>query len=184
MGLRTWLGLKKPKDYWGVRKDYVYYQHVRDLAAGIAADAQSILDVGSNGCPQLDWFTAPHRVSVDISNPYRGDGVEAITADFLAYAPEKPFDLCLCLQVLEHIPDAGAFAQKLLLTGRHVIASVPYKWPKGSCKQHVHDPVDEAKMAAWFGRDPDHMIVAQEAAGGRKSRRLICHYHSPYLPLM
>src|SRR6266542_1900821 len=65
--------------------------------------------------PYLEWFDwIPRKVSIDIHKPYRSPTVEGITADFLTFKPKQRFDICLCLQVVEHIPDARAFAQKLL----------------------------------------------------------------------
>ncbi len=53
------------------------------------------------------------------------------------------------------------FAKKLLDTGRTVIITVPYKWPKGMCNAHVQDPVDEAKLELWTQRKPvETSIVA------------------------
>lgn len=176
MGLMT-LFRSKPRSYWHKRSGFVYLRLVRELAQERACGATSIIDIGSNGCPVLEWFpTAPDRVSIDLENPYQAPGVRSIVSDFLTYDPGRRFDLCLCLQVLEHVPDAGSFARKLLTTATHVIASVPYKWPAGSCSQHVHDPVDEEKMRVWFGRAPNYSIVAQEKHRGPKSRRLICYY--------
>jgi hypothetical protein len=31
---------------------------------------------------------------------------------------------------------------------------VPYRWLAGSCGDHRHDPIDEAKLREWFGCDP------------------------------
>jgi len=66
------------------------------------------------------------------------------------------------MQVLEHVPDAQSFAQKLLEVSKVVIGSVPYKWPKGHTESHIHDPVDEAKLLAWFGRKPYHSHLCRE----------------------
>jgi 2-polyprenyl-3-methyl-5-hydroxy-6-metoxy-1,4-benzoquinol methylase len=78
-----------------------------------------------------------------------------------------------CFQVLEHVPDPAAFARKLKELGRVLIVSVPYKWEKGKCKSHLHDPVDEAKMLAWFEREPDFSYIATEL---KKVTRLIQVY--------
>ena len=172
--VRRSLGMPQ-KSYWKRRKHSVYLREVRRLVEELAPDARSILDVGSNGGDYLDWFGwAPQRVSIDIANPYSADGVDGIRADFLAYDFPERFDVCLCLQVLEHIPDAEAFAQRLLASARHhVIVSVPYKWAAGRSPYHVHDPVDEAKMLTWFGRAPTYAKVARERRG---TERLICRY--------
>ena len=180
MGLRTWLGLKapKPKDYWEKRKNMRYYQEVRALAHQVAPNPRSIIDVGSNGCPYLDWFDAEDKLSVDLKKPYAAPDVDAVIADFLEWPLPRRFDLCLCLQVLEHVPDATPFARKLLRAADHVVVSVPYKWPAGVSKNHVHDPVDEAKMRIWFGREPDQSTIVTEERPGRCSRRMICYYRT------
>ena len=171
---RRLLGNSQP-DYWNRRKDALYLREVRRLVTEFGADAQSILDVGSNGCPYLDWFPwAPRRVSIDIANPYTGGGVEGIKADFLGVPLSDRFDVVLCLQVLEHVPDATAFACRLLAsTRKHTIVSVPYRWPAGRCVHHIHDPVDEAKLYSWFGREPASSNVIAERNG---VQRLVCRY--------
>ena len=168
-------------DYWQKRRDANYLQRVARLVQSVGGDARSILDVGSNRCPYLDWFEwIPRRVSVDLQAPYFSPSVEGIKADFLTWQENEQFDLCLCLQVLEHVPDAGAFSRKLLASARQVIVSVPYLW-SGSCKYHVHDPVDDEKIAAWFGREPDVSIVVTETPtedNPKGVRRMICYFNS------
>lgn len=159
--------------YWEKRARAVYLQHVNALVHFLARDAKSIIDVGSNGCPYLEWFSwIPRKVSVDLHNPYSSDTVQGVKADFFSF-PAENFDFCTCLQVLEHIPDADLFARKLLATSAHVLISVPYKWPSGKCKGHVHDPVDEEKVAAWFGTEPTFSMVSKEFGG---ASRLICYF--------
>ena len=52
---------------WQARNSLLYYQVVRTLVEGVSQDAESILDVGSAGCPYLDWFpNIPAKVSVDL----------------------------------------------------------------------------------------------------------------------
>ena len=80
--------------------------------------------------------------------------MRVINAEFLTWEPDRQYDLVLCLQVLEHIPDPTPFARKLFACGRVVVVSVPHRWPEGSCGEHVHDPVDEGKLREWSGREP------------------------------
>jgi len=96
-----------------------------------------------------------------------------LTGDFLALDIAERFDLGLCLQVLEHIQDVSAFARKLLATAPHLIVSVPYRWEKGP-DDHLHDPVDLAKLSAWFGRQPNYRIVVREPFF--KRRRMIVYF--------
>ena len=147
------------------------------LAVELAKDATSVLDVGSHGCPFLDWFPAvEYRTSLDLRKPYEAPNVQSIRSDFLLWAPDRLYDLVLCLQVLEHIPDATAFAKKLLASGKQAIISVPYKWREGKTRSHIHDPVDEAKLLAWFGREPNFQYICKEVESGKE--RMICVYDS------
>lgn len=156
--------------YWNNRRDAVYLRAVRGVCDTIAGHAETVLDVGSKSTPILEWRRgSAHRlVSIDLYHPYSAEGVESITQDFMDYPIEEPFDLVTCLQVLEHVPDAAAFARKLLAAGKIVVVSVPYKWPKGFCSSHIHDPVDEHTMRSWFGRTPTSQYIAQEQSGLRR----------------
>jgi hypothetical protein len=165
-------------DYWGKRQGAVYLAAARRICQLFSPEPSSVIDVGSNGTPTLEWHRADgtRLVSCDLRKPYRADGVESVRGDFLAYDETASFELVTCFQVLEHVPDAGSFAKKLLAVGRTLIVSVPYKWPKGQCKYHVHDPVDDDKMLGWFGRQPTYRYVASEPITGRQ--RLI-HVYAP-----
>lgn len=163
------MGLK----YWHRRQDFLYYQVVRILATKLAEGSDSILDVGSHGSPYLEWFAdVPNRTSLDLVEPYRADGITSVVSDFLAWEPDRRYDLVLCLQVLEHVRDAKSFARKLLRTGRIVLVSVPYRWPAGVSKNHVQDPVTIEKLVDWFGRMPDHTHLVVEPSTAKE--RLVC----------
>jgi hypothetical protein len=162
--------------YWHDRSDLLYFQYVDFLVRVVGRDAQSILDVGSNSCPYLEWFHwIPYKFSIDIQAPYYSWRVHGKKIDFQDYANNREFDLCLCLQVLEHIHDVKSFAQKLLKVAHHVIVSVAYRWPSGTDSRHVHDPVDERKLVTWFNRIPNYEIIVIEPITGK--RRIICYYY-------
>ena len=166
--------------YWLSRRDTSYLERVRRLTNVFARTATSMVDVGSRDCPYLEWYPEiKRRVSLDLEYPYFSEGVEGIKIDFFDWKPTHRFDICLCLQVLEHVPSAHEFAQKLLVTAKHLVVSVPYMWPEDLCEYHVHDPVDEQKLVSWFGREPDLSIVATEKPGKRIPQgvqRIICYY--------
>lgn len=168
------VGAPEGADYWDRRADSLYLQYVYFLARVVGREARSVIDVGSNGCPYVEWLDwIPRKLSVDLERPYASASVEGRTGDFLALGMEESFDLGLCLQVLEHVPEAAAFARKLLATATHLIVSVPYCWPPGQ-EDHVHDPVDEAKLAGWFGREPNYRLVVREPFFRRK--RMIAYF--------
>jgi len=157
-------GAPSADDYWRRRRKMRYYAEVLCLARKYAGAAGSVLDVGPNGTPlvcELDWIAS--KTVIDLG-PQQIAGATCLQGDFLQYQPEQPFDLVLCLQVLEHIGPAAQFARKLLSTGRLVIVSVPYRWPAGSCQHHVQDPVDEEKLQGWM-QSPflEHKIIRDGA---------------------
>lgn len=173
----SWVGATRPRTsgYWHRRKDALYFQVVRELATALGSGATAVLDVGSNRTPCLDWFPqAKFRTSVDPRGPYAGEGIESVTADFLAWEAPRHYDLALCLQVIEHVPDAPAFCRKLLAVADIVIVSVPYKWARGRNKEHLHDPIDKARMRSWFGRNANYSYVCREVK--TNDRRLIQVY--------
>jgi hypothetical protein len=131
-----------------------------------------VIDVGANETDilfELSGFT--RRVALDIRFIPPRKGLETVVQDFHRYTPPTRFDLVLCLQVLEHLDEPEPFARKLFETGRTVIVSVPYRWPAGVVKGHVQDPVDEAKLLEWTGREPDEVCIAAD-----RWKRLIAVY--------
>lgn len=150
--------------YWERRKNSVYIHAAQAVCRRFGNSPRSVLDVGSNGTPTLEWHrqSAERLLSLDMNKPYRAEGVESVRTDFLKFESDTKFDLVTCFQVLEHVPNPKAFAQKLLSMGDVVVASVPYKWPEGRCALHLHDPVDRKKMHAWFDREPNYSYVSKE----------------------
>jgi hypothetical protein len=165
-------GYQPKPSYWEARRDYNYYREVLRLARVHASSGGQVIDVGASETEllqQLDWFG--RRIALDRYYVTPKPGIETITMDFMVYRPASELDLVLCLQVLEHLHEPARFARKLLGTGRTIIISVPYKWPAGSYKGHVQDPVDEAKLETWTQCKPvDVSIVAD------KRERLIAVY--------
>jgi SAM-dependent methyltransferase len=162
------------RSYWDRRRHFNYYTHVVRLAEQHAPRGGQVIDVGvyqSDVLGRLPWFQ--RRVALDLLPIPPQEGIEVVQMDFMQYRPDAAFDLVLCLQVLEHLDEPEPFAQKLMRTGRTVIISVPYKWPRGQCRNHVQDPVDETKLALWTGREPVESCVA---ADGRE--RLIAVYQT------
>ena len=149
--------------YWARRQHMQYYREVIRLARAHAPHAKTVLDVGAHDTPvvtQLDW--SPSRTAIDFEVKPELPGVAGIKGDFLAFEPERPYDLVLCLQVLEHLDDPHRFAQRLFDTGRVVIVSVPYQWPAGFCLEHPQDPIDESKLLSWTGQAPLEQVIVTD----------------------
>jgi hypothetical protein len=168
--------------YWDRRRDMIYYDYLRRMVGRFGAEARSLIDVGAHETPlaeEFDWI--PERVALDIRAPYSSPAVTGIRADFRDFEPGRRYDFALCAQVLEQVPEPEAFARKLLGIADRVLVSVPYRWPaaaktKGGAAAGA--PIDKATLARWFGRAPDHMVIAQEPfQTGPTSRRLIAYFH-------
>ena len=139
--------------YFEERKHSPYYKYVRTLLGILSYNADSVCDVGSNGTDMISWLPCKEKVSIDLRNPLRAEGIQSIKADFITYDFSRKFDIVTCFQVLEHIDDEHVklFANRLLETAENLlIVSVPYLWAKGACKYHLQDPVDQIKFASWF----------------------------------
>ena len=162
-------------DYWADRKDSIYLFAARNICDKFSKQPRSVIDVGSNKTPILEWFrgSAADLVSLDLRSPYTAKGVISITQDLLSFRPSQKYALVTCFQVLEHVPSPDLFAKKLLGLGQILVVSVPYLWQKGDCVHHIHDPVNDEKMLAWFGKKPIYRYVATELNG---VRRLIVVY--------
>lgn len=135
------------------RKNFLYYKYIRNILSLLSINCKSIIDIGSNQIDIISHLDCK-KYSLDIKNPLNKDGITAIKSDFLNYNPKEKFDIATCFQVLEHIKDVEAFAEKLLNIANVIVISVPYKWKKNICISHIHDPVDENKLLAWFKIEP------------------------------
>src|SRR6266480_269735 len=83
-------GSSVSNQYWHYRSDSLYFQYVDFLVRVVGRDAQSILDVGSNSCPYLEWFNwIPYKLSIDINAPYHSWRVHGKKIDFLEYKNDR-----------------------------------------------------------------------------------------------
>lgn len=166
-------------NYWAKRSDMLYYKAIDQILRVVGFGARSLVDVGSGNSPYVDWWSwIDRKVSIDIRAPYSSPGVEAIVGNILDWKSTEKFDICTCLQVLEHIDDPKPFTQKLFDIGEVVVISVPFNWPEGRTVGHVQDPVDRDKLESWTGRKPNFSTVIAEPFGSVKHERLIAVYHS------
>jgi hypothetical protein len=155
----------------------MYYQYVDFILRVVARDAKSTVDVGTAGCPYIEWFDwIPDRTSIDLDVCCESETVKGVTGDILEMDFAERFDVGTCLQVLEHIPDPAPFRARLQEICRILVVSVPYEWPEGRTAGHIHDPVTTEKLASWMERQPNEMVVVPEPFHRTRNRRLIAIY--------
>lgn len=162
------------RSYWRKRKQLLYYRAVYQIICVVGREAKSIIDVGSANAEYVRWFHWIDR-KVQLNPSFRDkpfEGVDRIAADFLKWEPEC-FDVALCLQVLEHVPEVEMFCEQLKRTAPRLVISVPYKWTAGKHTGHVHDPVDEDKLRSWMKVKPNYWMCVTEPFG---PKRMIAYY--------
>ena len=164
--------------YWENRMDLVYYAYVDYVIRTIGRKATSMIDIGTGGCPYLEWFDwISERVSVDMAPPFESNAVTGIQGDFLEHDfGGQTFDICTCLQVLEHVPEPERFFEKMFDIAQTVVVTVPYKWPASAAADHIHDPVDYDKLTKWAGRGANYHDTVHEPFRGKVGWRLIAIY--------
>jgi hypothetical protein len=148
-------------DFYEPNRTFRYYAPTLDWIRQLRPT--SVLDVGGRRSPILDSLSPDvERVCLDIERiPGLKPGIRRITADFSTWVPDKRYDVVVCLQVLQNIQDAAAFARKLLSVGTHVILCVPYKLPFGM-NTGPHSMIDESTLFKWTGRVPAAVQLIRE----------------------
>ena len=173
--------------YFEERKHSPYYKYVRTLLGILSYNADSVCDVGSNGTDMISWLPCKEKVSIDLRNPLRAEGIQSIKADFITYDFSRKFDIVTCFQVLEHIDDEHVklFANRLLEIAENLlIVSVPYLWAKGACKYHLQDPVDQTKFASWFDTSSETKlkpVFSRVIYDDKRIGRLVVVFASRYI---
>ena len=179
------------------RSKFRYYDTLFYTALQFGHEASSLIEVGCSSNPfiqHLDWVdkrtcVAPYFVEYSGDNDGRNSNkqimdtknpIESVVADFMEYdLTDNSYDLLICSQVLEHVPDSSAFMKKLIKTAKTSIISVPYKW--GDCGKscnHVTHQISYDKLLEWSSpHKPIYSSIVQEKMDGKKnfdsSRRII-----------
>lgn len=147
------------------RQYFRYYDSLYYAAMQFASDANSAIEVGCAADPflkHLDWVdnrvcVAPYFVQYDkpgesFTTRGKGKEIRSVQADFMEYNPPRNevFDLLLCSQVLEHVPNPAAFMKKLITTAKVSIIAVPYDWkPCGESCNHVTNHITYDMLLEW-----------------------------------
>ena len=158
--------------YWQQRQHLKYYKCISEILDNMTGE--SLLDVGGKDTPMVLNGNFEHRALINLK-PVKNQwaGVDYHIVDFMEWHA-GPFDVVMCLQVLEHLDNdiVEPFTQKLFETAsKAVVISIPYKWRFGFLTGHIQDPVDEEKLFGWTQREPDRSILVED-----RLTRLVCIY--------
>lgn len=194
------------------REHFVYYDMLFLLALRYGRDAKSILEVGCATDPFVRYLSyiggdttsqkrtcvAPYFVNYENKKKEKQDqgqhDVELIEADFMKWdipASQKnqqnqnqKYDLLICSQVVEHVPDPGAFMKKLIKSATTAIISVPYDWPDcGKKCNHISNHITLDTILEWTSPEykPVHYAIVSERGTGKTKntdKRIIAVFQS------
>lgn len=151
--------------YWQDRMNHDLYRLMLSMTRSLFPNAQSAIDVGcytSALIVEMDWIKT--RVATDLqtslSDNWREvDGVDFLGGDAFNLDFDKPFDLVISNQTIEHLEDPPGFVKKLLSIGNGLIISTTYETPAGLIDGHIQDPIDMQKFKSWFPVDIDSYTI-------------------------
>lgn len=154
------------RTYAKQRESLSYYQTVRRYIER-HSPGKSILEIGPGGTDVVMAGEFTNRTVVNREPIATEDypGVEVIIGEWPNVMPrERRFEIAVCCQVIEHLPDDAipAFVDAIFSAAKKVIISVPYHWPKDACKYHPQDPVTFEKLLHWTGKEPYLCEVVQD----------------------
>jgi hypothetical protein len=178
------------------RNRFRYYDSLFYTSLQFGKDATSLIEVGCASDPfikYLDWVyrrtcVAPYWVkyggggdnaNTELDGSDTTSGIESIVADFMEFKVEDySYDLLICSQVVEHVPDPSAFVKKLIRTAKTSIISVPFEWP--DCGKQCNHKTDEISYEMLLKWSEPHVpifssIVKEKKEGSSReaSRRII-----------
>jgi len=184
----TPLGSLGPKGT--MREHYTYYDSLFYLSMQYGRQAKSLLEVGCASDPfakYLSWIdqrtcVAPYQVTYDGKNHGPSASVDFVKADFMEYKSDKEekFDLLICSQVVEHVPDPAGFMKKLVEAAKTSIISVPYMWPACDNCNHKTNNITLDTILKWVEpHKPQHHTIITEADNNKYNRRIAVVFHNP-----
>jgi len=151
--------------YWKKRKNLVYYQYIKAICSQLLEDNQnySIIDYGCHNTELIFDLKCNNKFLLDKKNSYSEEQKKIIAEKNIKFLEqsiydveyENEFDICLCLQTLEHLDNPKKAFEIIHKSSRnYTIISLPYKWEE--FKYHIHHHIDEKVIKEWT--DIDHPI--------------------------
>src|SRR4051812_25937907 len=90
-----------------------------------------VADVGAGRAPYRELFAHADYVTIDWANSLHGDAFDVVAPAHDIPEPDASFDVVLCTQVLEHVPNPREVLgelHRLLRDGGRLYLSVPFAW--------------------------------------------------------
>jgi SAM-dependent methyltransferase len=105
-------------------------EFVARQARSLASEAR-VIDIGAGDAPYRELFAAQRYVTLDHAETDHSGKVDLLGSADSIPADAGSFDVVLCTQVLEHVPDpqrAMREFHRVLVPGGLLLATVPFVW--------------------------------------------------------
>lgn len=88
-----------------------------------------------------------------------------LEVDMHAKYPACSFDMLICLETIEHVPEVKEFIKKLWDIAPVKVFSTPFNWDP--IPGHIHNFITPEKFVSWFPEKPKYLdIVFEEPVKG------------------
>jgi 2-polyprenyl-3-methyl-5-hydroxy-6-metoxy-1,4-benzoquinol methylase len=169
-------------NYWERRKNNDYYKLVKAICSKILINNKnySIIDFGCRNTEIIFDLKCDKKFLLDKKDEYKPYQKLKIAEKNIIFIEKSiydidytnEFDICICLQTLEHLEDPEkAFRLIHKASKLYTIISLPYKW-EVFAKGHIHHHIDEQLIKKWTKLDPIQSYVMKD----RGSERIINVY--------
>ena len=163
--------------YWNKRQHFLYYKKIVEICSKILEGNEnySIIDFGCKNTEVIFDLKCDKKFLLDIKNKYKRYQKLKIAKKNIIFIEKSiydidytnQFDICICLQTLEHLENPErAFQIIHKASKKYTIISLPYKWRSGT-KGHIHHNIDEQLIKEWTKLDPIQSYLTKDETSER-----------------
>jgi SAM-dependent methyltransferase len=157
--------------YWKKRKNDLYYQMIVKICSNLIKENEnySIIDYGCCDTEVIFDLKCKNKFLLDLNNNYSEKqkqiilekNIKFIRDSIMSIKWQNKFDICLCLQTIEHLDDPRkAFENIHKSSKKYTIISLPYKWAE--FKSHKHNHIDEEIIKEWTQIEPNESFIVRD----------------------
>jgi len=160
------------KNYWNRRKELTYYSKIIEICSEMLKNNEnySIIDFGCKNTEVIFDLKCDKKFLLDKKDKYKPYQKLKIAEKNIIFIQKSiydidyinEFDICICLQTLEHLENPErAFQIIHKASKKYTIISLPYKWRSGT-KGHIHHHIDEQIIKKLTKIDPIQSYVIKD----------------------
>ena len=157
--------------YWKRRKNLLYYKKILEICSKILEGNEnySIIDFGCFNTELIFNLKCNNKFLLDKNNSYKEEQKKIIAEKNIKFLKQSiydvkyqnEFDICLCLQTLEHLENPQKAFEIIHKSSRkYTIISLPYKWRE--CKYHTHHHINQELIKKWTQIDPNESYLIKD----------------------